>query len=346
MEKSKPKTFTAINFGCRTNAAETNQLSQILLDHGFKPNKDSPGLILVNTCAITKKGEKESLQKIRSLKRNFPNSTVITTGCADLSSFEKEKNILVLKNKDKKKILKESGGDYQPQIKDKFSASKKYILKIQSGCNQYCTYCIVPYRRDKLWSLPIKKAIKDTKKAINNGYTHLIITGVNLELYEPGLDKLLKNLLQKTTIQEISYGSIPVNSITKDFLDLYKTYSKRLSSTIHIPIQSGSDKILKLMNRPYTRKQTEETIENCIKKIPNLKLQTDIIVGFLGEKEKDFKDTLSLLKKYPFQKIHTFRFSMRPQTAAEKLFEKYSLPTPQESKERSQVLRSIKINPC
>ncbi len=337
----RSKTFLAINFGCRVNAAETNQLSQLLVNRNFKPTDKNPGIIIVNTCAITKKGEKESLQKIRSLKRLWPETTVITTGCADLSSFSNQKNIFILKNKDKQKILEKGGGEYDSKIKDKFSASKKFILKIQSGCDHYCTYCIVPYRRTKLWSLPIKDALATVKNTVKNGYTELILTGVNLDLYRPGLDKLLKNLLEKTDISLVSLGSIPTNSITPNFLNLHQKYPRRLKKFIHVPIQSGSNKILKLMNRPYTKKKIEKTLEKCLK-IPGLKLGTDIIVGFPGETEKDFQDTASLLKKFPFQKIHTFRFSSRPGTTAEKLLKKYPLIGSEKTRVRGRVVRNLR----
>lgn len=334
------RTFLAINFGCRVNAAETNQLSQLLINQGFKPTDKNPGIIIVNTCAITKKGEKESLQKIRSLKRLWPKSTVITTGCADLSSFSNEKDIFVLKNKDKQKILEESKGEYSSKIKDKFSASKKFILKIQSGCSHYCTYCIVPYRRTKLWSLSIKDALATVKNTVKNGYTELILTGVNLDLYRPGLDKLLKNLLEKTDIPLISLGSVSINSITPGFLKLHQKYPQRLKKFIHVPLQSGSDKILKLMNRPYTKKKIEKTLKKCLG-VLELKLGTDIIVGFPGEDNKDFQDTVDLLKKFPFQKIHTFRFSPRPDTTAEKLLKKYPPLSPKKKKERSKIIRNL-----
>jgi len=334
------KTFLAINFGCRVNAAETNQLSQLLVNQGFKPTHKNPGVIIINTCAITKKGERESLQKIRSLKRLWPKSTVITTGCADLSGFSKQKDIFILKNKDKQKILEKSRGEYSSKIKDKFSTSKKFILRIQSGCNHYCTYCIVPYRRAKPWSLPIKDALSTVEKTIKNGYTELILTGVNLDLYQPGLDKLLKNLLEKTDIPLISFGSIPIDCITSNFLSLHQKYPQRLKKFIHTPIQSGSDKILKLMNRSYTRKKIEKTLKKCLG-VPNLKLGTDIIVGFPGEAEKDFRDTVSLLKKFPFQKIHTFRFSLRPGTTAEKLLKKHPPISSEKTSARSRIVRNL-----
>jgi threonylcarbamoyladenosine tRNA methylthiotransferase MtaB len=340
IQKTSPKTFLAINFGCRVNAAETNQICQILVDQGFSPVKKNPGLIIVNTCAITKKGEKESLQKIRSLRNLYPQSLIVTTGCATLDSFSGQKNFFVLKNKDKQKLLEPNRGEYQPKIKDKFSSSKKFILKIQSGCNHYCTYCIVPHRRKELWSLPIENAIKTTKQAIKNDYTHLIITGVNLELYESDLDQLVKTLLEKTTIPLISFGSVPLNCVNQKFLNLYKKYPQRLEKFLHVPLQSGSNEILKLMNRPYTRLKIEKTLTRCLK-IPGLKLGVDIIVGFPGETEKEFQKTLNLLKKYPFQKIHTFRFSLRPGTAAEKLLKKYPLIPTLKSKERSKVILSL-----
>ena len=331
--KSDPKYFLAVNFGCRVNSAEINQLSQILVDQNFLPvNKaqNSPNIIIINTCSITQKGEKESLSKVRHLKKQFPNSLIFVTGCAHLDKVSKLKSVYVFDNQSKENILSDTNCAYTSKINDKFSHSHKFILKIQSGCTQFCSYCTVPYRRQYLFSLSPKKAIETVNQAIKNGYQELIITGVNLEQYQFGLSKLIKTILAKTQIKKISFGSIPLNTIDKTFISLYQNplYQPRLPTFLHIPIQSGSDKILKLMNRPYTR-------ENIIKKFNLLKsikvpffqggvprgqrgltFGTDIIVGFPKETATDFQKTYTLCQNLNFKKIHTFRFSPRPQTLA------------------------------
>jgi threonylcarbamoyladenosine tRNA methylthiotransferase MtaB len=319
--KSDPKYFLAVNFGCRVNSSEINQLSQILVDQNFLPvnkTQNSPNIIIINTCSITQKGEKESLSKVRHLKKQFPNSLIFVTGCAHLDKVSELKSVYIFDNQSKEDILSDTNCAYTPKILDKFSHSHKFVLKIQSGCTQFCSYCTVPYRRQYLFSLSPKKAINTVNQAVKNGYQELIITGVNLEQYQFGLSKLTKTILTKTQIKKISFGSIPLNTIDKTFISLYQNplYQPRLSTFLHIPIQSGSDKILKLMNRPYTVSKINETFLKLKTTNPKLRFGTDIIVGFPKETETDFKKTHTLCQNLNFKKIHTFRFSPRPQTLA------------------------------
>lgn len=341
----KNKHFLSLFFGCRVNAAESNQISQILIDSGLKPitelDNNVPSLIVVNTCSITQKGENESLRKIKSLSKIYPKAAIVITGCASIKALAKNKNFYFLNNIAKKNLLSQNTLTYTPKIKDRLSQYHRYLLNTQVGCNQFCSYCIVPYKRQQLWSLPIKDAITQTKKAIDLGFTEIIITGVNLEKYTPGLAKLTTSLLQNTTVPLISFGSVPLNCIDDDFLNLYKEYKLRIKNFLHIPIQSGSDKILKLMNRPYNSQNILKIIEKCKLKIEDLRLGTDIIVGFPTETEVDFQDTFNLCQSIGFSKIHTFRYSPRPGTASSKLPQTVNKKT---KKNRSQLIRNL-VNP-
>ncbi len=380
------KTFSAYNFGCRVNAAEINLLSQILLNMNYSPflqretiatrgrkvrdfnhseSTTTPSVLLVNTCSITKKGEIESLGKIRHLSSQFPDSLIVATGCARLSKVKDLSNVIIFDNPSKEEILSDLNCAYTPQIDDKFSHTHRYLLKIQSGCTQFCSYCTVPYRRQYLWSLPIDKAIDTVNQAIKNGYTEVIITGVNLDQYSHGFSNLLEALLTQTQIKLISFGSIPINCIDDKFLSLLTAFSHRLSTFLHIPIQSGSDKILKLMNRPYDK----EKIKSVFSKLKNIPLApaisnsnskkaspvkgrwpeaggvlsfgTDIIVGFPGETEKDLKETYNLCQSIGFSQIHTFKYSSRPNTLAAFYHQKNPKITKEELKSRSQKIRSL-----
>jgi len=324
--------------------SETNQWSQILIDQGFTPLvKEAQGrldLILVNTCAITKKGEKESINKIKFLNHQYPSAEIYVTGCANFKKIENLPNIKLFKNSQKEELLRHLKSFYTPKIQDKFSHTHRYLLKIQSGCTQFCSYCIVPFKRNYLWSLPITDAVKTAKKAVKNGYQEIIITGVNLDQYQYGFSNLVETLLKETDIKLISFGSIPINCIDDKFINLLSTFNFRLSHFLHIPIQSGSDKILKLMNRPYATKNIKEKI-NKLKKISNLSFGTDIIVGFPTETDQDFNKTLDLCQQIGFSKIHTFPYSPRPNTKARLLFEKSSKISKNIIKSRSQQIRSI-----
>ncbi len=317
------KTYTTHNFGCRVNAAEINLLSQILQNLGLHSNPANPDLVLINTCAITKKGEYESLKKIRQTMQNYPNSLVIATGCANLQKLKFSDKLVILSNPAKESLISSNiACAYSKKIDDKFSRSRRYLLRVQSGCSQFCSYCIVPYKRPFLWSMSLKSAVSTVNSALKSGYREIIITGVNLDQYTPGLSKLVETLLKQTAAPLISFGSIPLNSIDSRLIRLYsqEIYSNRLSHFLHIPIQSASDKILKLMNRPCSRAKIIKTFTR-LKSLPvKLTFGTDIIVGFPGETQADFDRTLAFCQQIGFKKIHTFRYSPRPGTAARQLF--------------------------
>jgi len=332
------KTFLSVNFGCRVNSAETNQWSQNLINQGFSPTKINPDIILINTCSITKKGEKESINKVKSLHQKYPDAKIYVTGCASLEKIKNLPNILI---NPKEELLKTLNSSYTPKIKDKFSHTHRFLLKIQSGCTQFCSYCIVPFRRPQLWSLEIEKAIKTVQKAVSDGYEEIIITGVNIDEYQYDFSDLIKNLLDQTDIKLISFGSIPINCIDQKFINLFKNYPQRLSDFLHIPIQSGSDKILKLMNRPYNQKDISKKF-NQLKKL-SLSFGTDVIVGFPTESETDFQKTLNLCQQVGFTKIHVFKYSPRPNTKARIIFENSPKISKETLKSRSQTIFQSKL---
>lgn len=339
-----PPTFLTVNFGCRVNAAELNQLAQSYIDQGYQPfnpeQAEGPDVIIINTCSVTKKADIESLSRIRTLRTKYPQANLVATGCARLDKIKNLPQLILISNQVKNKLT----AAYTPQVEDKFSHTHRYILKIQSGCTQMCTYCIVPYRRNSLWSLPIKEAVTIVKKALDNGYQELIITGVNLEQYTPGLNNLLEILLKKTHIPLISFGSVPLNCIDNKLISLLIEYRSRLTNHLHIPLQSGADNILKLMRRQYTQKQILKTFNNLQKAPLSLTFGTDIIVGFPGETEADFQQTINICQKIGFSKIHTFRYSPRPQTYARVLWEKSPHLDPQVLRHRSRAVRQCLIS--
>lgn len=348
------KTFLSINFGCRVNAAETNQWSQTLINQGFIPSTidDRPSTILINTCSITKKGEKESLNKIKYLSRKYPNAQIYVTGCANLEKIKNLPNLTIFKNNQKEELLENLKSSYTPKIKDKFSNTNRFLLKVQSGCTQFCSYCIVPFKRPNLWSLKIEDAVKTVKKAVENNYEEIIVTGVNLDQYEYGFSNLIEAILTQTNIKLISFGSIPINCIDGKFIKLIENWNLRIENFLHIPIQSGSNKILKLMNRPYTQKDILNKF-NKLKKITprlvkkgdkgRLDFGTDIIVGFPSETDQDFQETLNLCEQIGFNKIHIFKYSPRPNTKARIIFENSPKINKETLKERSQLIFQSKL---
>lgn len=335
------KKFLSLNFGCRVNSAETNLWSQTLIDQGYLPDTTDPDIIFINTCAITKKGEYESVSAIKKLIVEHPKAFIIATGCADLSDL-KSPRLKIISNPSKEKFLSTLNSLYTPKIKDKYSRTHRFLLKVQSGCTAFCTYCTVPVKRPYSISLPIDKAVNTVNSILINGYKEVIVTGVNLNLYSPGFSNLVEALLTQTSIPLITFGSIPLLCIDDKFISLLQKYPNRLSKFLHIPLQSGSDKILQLMNRPYNT-QLIQTVFLRLAKVGDLTFGTDIIVGFPTESESDFKETLSLCKNLRFQKIHVFRFSPRPDTAAHNLFLKSPKIPKSEISHRSQIIRRLVV---
>ena len=334
---SNLKTYQAINFGCRVNAAETNQLSQGLSNLGLTHSENNPDVFIVNTCAITKKGEYESIYKIKKLIADNPKIKIIATGCANLDKIKHLPNIQVISNHSKDLL----SSSYSPQVKDKFSHTYRYLLKVQSGCTTNCTFCIVPSRRSSLFSLPIQTAVNTINSATT--YKEVIITGVNLAQYQYGLSNLVEALLTKTKIDLISFGSVPLLCLDEKLINLYQKYPTRLSHFLHIPIQSGSNKILKLMHRPYNNFKIIKLIKNYKLKIKNLSLGTDIIVGFPTETDSDFQQTYDLCQQIDFNKIHVFKYSPRPGTQAREMFLKSIKISKEKLLERSHAISSCQL---
>jgi len=340
------KYFSVFNLGCRVNAAETNLFAQTLINEGFTPRHsrksgNPPSIIFINTCSVTAKANVESLGLIRHLKKQYPQAQIVISGCADTKNIKNLPNLSFLPNTNKETKLNILKSLYDTKVDDKFSHTHRYLLKVQAGCTAACSYCTVPLRRPYLWFLTINDAVNTVNQTVINDYQEIIITGVNLNQYAPGFSNLVEALLTQTKISLISFGSIPLLCIDNKFLNLYKKYSPRLSHFLHIPLQSGSDKILKLMHRSYTKKIILEKIRNLKLEIKNLSIGTDIIVGFPGGTESDFKETLNLCKHIGFQKIHVFRFSPRPHTPAQKLSQKYPLLSKTEISKRSRLIRSL-----
>ena len=348
-------TFQTITFGCRVNAAESNQFSQLLIDNGLTgtpAGQRASHLYIINTCAVTQKGEYESTAKIRHLASNNPTSTILVTGCISKDKIPKLPNIFHIDNHQKETLLETLNSSYSPQITDKYTHHRRFLLKIQSGCTANCSYCLVPTRSSYLKSIAIDKAVNTVNKAIENGYQEVIITGVNLAQYTPSLSNLLQALLTQTKIPLISFGSLPLLCIDDKFLFLIKNFKLKIRNFLHIPLQSGSDRILKLMRRPYTRSQIL-TIFNRLKNINTppflkggdgggFKFGTDIIVGFPSETEVDFQQTYNLCQSIGFIKIHVFRFSPRPETTAWDLNQKFPVK-PSDVNRRSRLLRSLNL---
>ncbi len=362
------KTFDSFSFGCRVNQAEIEALDRELMQKGYEKQPKKPDIYILNTCSVTHKAEREARKHIYNLKRQFPDTKVVVTGCAATNWSKTNTKIrgvdYLIDNKSKELIAELLERKYNSEIAlptvkrvktfdeptesaatDKFMRSKRVIIKIQDGCHRFCSFCIVPYLR----GLPQSSKIDEIVRQIQSypEYVEAILTAINTEAYgrdtgETFVD-LIDSILTKTDIPRISFGSIHPWTFQKDFFNLYRKYSgsPRFVDFFHIPLQAGSDDMLKLMKRGYTRDEFIEKL-NMLKDINEFAfIGTDVIVGFLEETDQDFEDTYSFLETTPISRFHVFRFSKREHTAAYYLSNRLKQPLPSVKKARSQRLREL-----
>lgn len=357
----KTASFYTYSFGCRVNQAEKEVIDQKMQSTGFSLNGKNPDISIINTCAVTHKAEREAKQLIYKLKRENPTGQLIVTGCS--ATYWKKNDLLkdlpidlVVDNINKEflvKIIKKriyGKSDINlknPKItaKDKYLNSKRALIKIQDGCQRFCTYCIVPYLRGTPKSYKVKEIISDVND--NKQLNEVILTAINTEAFGfdtgESLIKLIRGVISGSNVPRISFGSIHPWSIDDDFISLYKDILplKRLVNFFHVPIQSGSNKMLNLMKRGYTREEMLEKLDKLYKANPLSLIATDVIVGFLDENDKDFEDTVDFLERSPISKFHIFRFSNRDNTAAHYMAKNLKTPTDRKKISRAKALAKL-----
>ena len=315
-------------FGCKLNQAETEELEKKFKDQDWQivNKKTQANVHFINACVVTQKAEKEVRQLIHLVKRKFPNCFLVVAGCFTpwMKVKEKQNVDLWLKDQEKQKIgkilLKGLEKNFLiKKLKIKVEKRTRSLIKIQSGCQHYCTYCIVPLLRKKVVSCLIKNIIQEIKRKEEQGCQEIVLVGTNIGLYtDPqknlNLTDLLKEILQKTNIPRIRLSSLWPTNIDSKLISLIKK-EPRLCPHFHLSVQSASNEILKRMNRQYTQANLNKIIKK-IYQIPNVNLTTDMIVGFPGETDSDFTQTLEFVQKSKFLKVHIFRFSPRLKTRA------------------------------
>ncbi len=336
------KTFKFYTLGCKVNQYETQLMREQLLRVGLKEiNSTNPAdLYIINTCTVTARTDRESRRFIRHSIRENPNAVVVAAGCyverdADVIKAIDEK-IIILPNKDKKDILKKlvpgtiDGSNLQrcqapisqsPFFITHFHGRTKAFIKIQGGCDNFCSYCKVPYVRGAPKSRDKDEIIQEAKALLNNNYKELVLTGICLGAYGKDLNRQvsLKDILIAISDLggdfRIRLSSIEMQDITDELIDVIKTRDN-ICNHLHIPLQSGDDEILKKMNRRYSAAEFIKRIRRIKKAIPGIAISTDVIVGFPGEDENAFKNTLKCIKEIESMRTHIFPYSKREGTEA------------------------------
>ncbi len=314
--------------GCKLNQAETDELKKDLVKKGFKAadflsNED---VAVIRACGVTSGASQTTREVIRRAKRQ--GAYVVATGCLENKKM-KEIDFVAFTSEEILSHLEKMAFDLKienDEENDLPLERTRSFIKIQNGCNFACSYCIVPSFRGRSTSISIKKVIEKVWEVEKQGFKEVVLTGVNICQYsddKKGLGDLLEAILEQTRIPRIRLGSLDPRLISKKLLDLFTfdynqadNQQKRLMPHWHLSLQSGSDKILKGMNRFYTAKKYFEIVNKLYAAYPLFSITTDIIVGYPGETETDFLDTLKLIKKVKFSKVHVFPFSPRPGTLA------------------------------
>ncbi len=317
------KTVAIHTLGCKINQYESNLILQNLQSNGYKivDFKDIADIYIVNTCTVTSEADRKSRQMVRQAKKRNPNARVIVTGCYSNLNPEKFEGFEIIKDKYEIITLLTNSVRFENLLKTSFDKSR-FFIKIQDGCDKFCTYCRIPYARGHaIHSKPIELILNEIDLAVNSNYEEIVLTGINIGLYGKDIDVTLLDLLQ--IIESRNYNArFRISSI--DPQDAYKILpflrqSIHFVHHLHLSLQSGSDRILRLMNRGYS-KDLFLRLLHALREIDNFyAVSTDIIVGFPSENVDSINDTLSILNEFEFCRVHIFPYSNRPLTLASKM---------------------------
>lgn len=331
--------FNIVTFGCKVNQYESNMMKEKMLSSNFfyEENMSDANIIIVNTCSVTNVADKKCLKMIRKIKREYPNALLVVAGCSSQNNqnvYEALDVDILLGNKDKSKIAE--------LIKEYLDTEKKYVkfynerdlefedmlikdynhvrafIKIEDGCDNFCSYCIIPFVRGSVRSKDFDTVIKEAKLLTEHGHKEIVLTGIHTGHYMSNnhdLTDLINELSKIDELLRIRISSIEITELNDKFLEMLKI-NKKVCNHLHIPLQAGSDEILKRMNRKYDLAYYEEKINKIRSIRPDISITTDIIVGFPYETDELFSETLEFSKKMNFSKIHVFPYSIRVGTAA------------------------------
>ena len=347
------------SLGCKVNIYESEYVTNLLKEHNYTVvDFDSKAdIYIINTCSVTNESDKKSRKIINRARKNNKEACIIVMGCYSQVSSDEIDADIILGNKDKSKIVALIEDYFDNKEKKKliydltkvefedmeihsFENHTRAFVKVQDGCNAFCSYCIIPYTRGRVRSKKLDSVINEVTNLVNNGYKEIVLTGIHTGRYGTdinlSLEELLYNLVQIPGIFRIRLSSIEINEITPGIIKLLKE-NNIMAKHLHVPIQSGSNKILKLMNRRYNKEEFLSMI-NTLKEIPEISLTTDLIVGFPHETDEDFNETIDTLKKVGFTKIHTFPYSRRKGTPADRMDEQV---TPEKKKERVHTILEL-----
>ena len=334
------KSVGICTLGCKVNTYESEYVINELkkANYEIKDFNDICDIYIINTCTVTNNSDSKSRKMIRQAINRNPNACVVAMGCfiATNKNYNEQGLDIIIANKDKSKIVNlindylrnkkqiidlydKRLDEFEDMYINDFPGRTRAFVKIQDGCDNFCSYCIIPFARGKCRSKDENKVIQEITDLVNNGYKEIVLTGIHTGSYGVDLDTNLSDLLNKLVeikgLERLRISSIECTELNEEVLNLLKR-SKVIVDLLHIPIQAGSDEILKAMNRKYDLEYFKNKIKEIRKIRPEISISTDVIVGFPGESEELFQTTINTCREIEFSKLHVFPFSERKGTKA------------------------------
>lgn len=334
--------FQIYTLGCKVNTYESNVMRDALLNKGYFEVglKEKADITIINTCTVTNTADSKSMKVIRQAIRRNENAIIVVCGCLVQNKKEEVSKIdgvdIVIGNINKSKIVdyiekyieeKKQEVDvrnimntnFEPMMLNNFNKTRAFV-KIQDGCNNFCSYCIIPYTRGNVRSKDKQSVLKEIQLLVDEGHKEVVLTGIHTgnygaEFADYKFADLLKDIVKIDKLERLRISSIEITEINDDVMEVIKE-NNILVDHMHIPLQSGSDAVLKRMNRKYDKEYFINKIKKLRKIRPNISITTDVIVGFPGETKEEFEETIETIKKIEFTKLHVFPYSKREGTKA------------------------------
>lgn len=342
--------------GCKVNTYESEVIKEEFLRNGYElaDNLSDANVIVVNTCSVTNQSDAKSRKVIRNARKNNKNAILVVCGCSSQNHQDELKDLgadILIGNKDKSKIFDYVNNydnkqiinyynmintDFEKMSLDNYSERTRAFVKIQDGCNNYCSYCIIPYLRGTIRNKDLNDAINEINTLVNNGFKEIVLTGIHTGSY-PELVKLIQEISKNDKLERIRISSIEATEINDEFLKELKNNNK-ICNHMHIPVQAACDNTLKKMSRKYDMNKFKEIINKIREVRPDINITTDLIVGFPTETKEDFLESYNNAKEIKFGKIHVFPYSKRDGTVAAKM---KSIVTDAEKKERTHKMITL-----
>lgn len=342
------------SLGCRLNQSEVEEMARRFAGAGWMVVTDpvEADVCLVNTCAVTAEAERKSRHRLQALRRANPSARIAAVGCAATLSPERlaglEGVAWVVPNEEKERVVGIVAGDLpltpagEGDRQVAHTGRTRAFVKVQDGCDNHCTYCVVRLLRGPARSRPLERVMGEVQERVAAGYREVVLTGVNLGAYgrdlgmERGLARLIEAILERTVLPRLRLSSLEPWDLDEPFFELWA--DPRLCRQLHLPLQSGCDRILRRMGRRITTGEYARLVEAARSAIPDLALTTDVMVGFPGEDEEAFVESLAFVERVGFARLHVFSFSPRPGTPAERMGGQVG---PQVQKERARRMEAL-----